>query len=769
MNKSEFPPNLNQAHWGTFEPVVEDGQVTGVRPFARDPDPSPIIHSIADGLNHRIRVMQPAVRRGWLEDGPGGRRDKRGGEQFVPVTWDKAIGLVGGELKRVIGAYGNAAIYAGSYGWASAGRFHHAQSQLKRFLATIGGFAYSVDNYSNAAGTVLTRRVLGTSQEVDGPTTSWSSIAKNTGLLVMFGGVPVRNTQVTSGGVGEHRTRGWLQAAKDSGVEFLNISPVRDDIAKELSAEWLPSRPGSDTALVMALTHTLVAENLHDEDFLRRCCVGFESYRAYLFGHEDGVAKDADWAAPFCELPADTIRALARRMAKSRTFIIMNWSLQRSDHGEQPYWATIALAAALGQIGLPGGGFAFGLGSMEGLAGQRRFAPRPTLPIARNPVSQFIPVARVSDMLLNPGAPFQYDGKDLTYPDIKLVYWCGGNPFHHHQDLNRLVRAFRQPETVIVHEPWWTATARHADIVLPSTTTLERNDIGSTNYDRFVIAMKKAAASPGQARTEYAIFSDVAAAMGTGAEFTEGRGEMAWLRAMYETARGKATVMQLHWPEFDDFWAQGFIEVPEAEAPYIYLEGLRRDPEHNRLHTPSGKIEIESKTIAGFNYPDCPGHPTWFEPAEWLGAEKAKTYPLHMLTSQPSTRLHSQLDMGRVSQNSKVAGREPMRISPADAAVRGIVSGDIVRIFNERGAILAGAVVSDELRPGVIQISTGAWYDPLDPAGSGSLEKHGNPNALTRDAGTSRLAQGSSAQTALVQVEKFTGEVPPVTAFDPPI
>jgi biotin/methionine sulfoxide reductase len=769
MNKPDRTASLNLAHWGAFEPVLEAGRVTAVKPFARDPDPSPIIHSIPDGLYHRIRVQQPAVRRGWLEEGPGGRRNLRGGEQFVPVSWDKAIELVSAELKRVIDTHGNRAIYAGSYGWASAGRFHHAQSQLKRFLATIGGFVNSVDNYSNAAGTVLTRRVLGTSQAIDGPLTSWRSIVENAQLVVAFGGIPTRNTQITSGGLGEHRTRGWLAEARSAGVLFVNISPIRDDAARFLEADWLPARPGSDTAVVMALTHTLIAEDLHDEDFMARCCTGFEAYRAYLFGHEDGVMKDADWAAKQSELPAEAIRDLARRMAKNRTYLIMNWSLQRSDHGEQPYWALIALASALGQIGLPGGGFGFGLGSMEGVAGQRRFAPRPALPIGRNPVGAFIPVARVSDMLLNPGQPFQYDGKDLVYPDIRLVYWCGGNPFHHHQDLNRLVAAFRRPETVIVHEPWWTATARHADIVLPSTTTLERNDIGASAYDRFLVAMKKAADSPGEARTEFAIFSELAEALGTGAAFTEGRGEMDFLRDMYETARRKAQQMQLHWPEFDDFWAQGFIEVPEAETPYIFLEGLRRDPEHHRLNTPSGKIEIESETIAGFNYADCPGHPTWFEPAEWLGGEAAATYPLHMLSTQPSTRLHGQLDMGRVSQASKVAGREPMRISRADAAARGIQDGDVVRIFNDRGAILAGATVTDELRPGVIQISTGAWYDPSAPDGSGSLEKHGNPNTLTRDAGTSRLAQGSSAQTALVEVERYLDEPPPVTAFDPPV
>jgi len=122
-----------------------------------------------------------------------------------------------------------------------------------------------------------------------------------------------------------------------------------------------------------------------------------------------------------------------------------------------------------------------------------------------------------------------------------------------------------------------------------------------------------------------------------------------------------------------------------------------------------------------------------------------------------------------VSQDSKIVGREPMRINPVDAAKRGIQDGDVVRVFNDRGAILAGAVVSGELRAGVVQISTGAWYDPQEPGVIGSLDKHGNPNVLTLDKGTSRLAQGCSAQSTLVEVEKYTGPSLEVTAFVPPL
>jgi biotin/methionine sulfoxide reductase len=219
----------------------------------------------------------------------------------------------------------------------------------------------------------------------------------------------------------------------------------------------------------------------------------------YLTGETDGQPKDAAWAANITGVPADTIRGLARCMAAERTMPTAAWSLQRADHGEQPYWALVLLAACLGQIGLPGGGFGFGYGSAGGIAEPPLLFPGPAMPTLANPAGLAIPAARIADCLLHPGERYDYNGNSATYPDIRLAYWAGGNPFHHHQDLNRLRRAWQRPETIIVHEPWWTATARHADIVLPATTTLERNDVGCSPRDRFVIAMHQAIDPVGEA------------------------------------------------------------------------------------------------------------------------------------------------------------------------------------------------------------------------------------------------------------------------------
>lgn len=383
-------------------------------------------------------------------------------------------------------------------------------------------------------------------------------------------------------------------------------------------------------------------------------------------------------------------------------------------------------------------------------------------------MKEFIPVARFADMLLSPGAPFDYDGKRYLYPDIRLVYWAGGNAFHHHQDINRLITAWRRPETVIVHEQYWTAQAKFADIVLPATTSLEREDIGSSAGDGFMIAMRQQVPPVAQARDDYAIFSHIAAHLGIEQAFTQGRDVRQWLHELYEESRGRAEQEAIALPDFDAFWRQGVIEYPAPSRPQILLADFRRDPQRYPLSTATGLIELYSPTVRAFGYQECPGHPFWQPPQEWLGSPEARRFPLHMLSSQPGTRLHSQYDHGKTSRDSKIDGREPILINREDGLRRGIRDRQVVKVFNDRGAMLAAAVLSDTIRPGVVQIATGAWYDPLEPGVIGSLDKHGNPNMLTPDVGSSRLGQGCSAQSALVEIVAWEDELPPITAFDPP-
>ena len=179
-------------------------------------------------------------------------------------------------------------------------------------------------------------------------------------------------------------------------------------------------------------------------------------------------------------------------------------------------------------------------------------------------------------------------------------------------------------------------------------------------------------------------------------------------------------------------------------------------PEAAPLKTPSGRIEIFSETIDGFGIADCKGHPAWFEPFEWLGAEAAATYPIHLLSDQPVRRLHSQLDHSPHSQAGKIDGREPVYLNEADAAARGIAHGDVVELFNGRGRCLAAAVPTADLMPGVARLATGAWYAP-DEEG---VDQGGNPNAVTSDRGASGLSQGCAAQTCLVEIRRVEGAAP---------
>jgi biotin/methionine sulfoxide reductase len=768
MGSDSSRETLTASHWGAYTLRTDGGRLTGVEPWGGDPDPSPIGRSFIGSVDGPLRVARPAVRREWLEGDRSRPCGRRGADPFVEVSWEDALALVAAELDGIRTRYGNAAIYGGSYGWASAGRFHHAQSQIHRFLNTIGGCTGSVLTYSSAAGEVILPHIIGSMDGLVGNHSTWDGIVEHSGLVVAFGGLPRRNAQVQAGGPARHEATGAISRAGERGVRFIIVSPVRDDGPEGVASEWLALRPNSDVAVMLGLAHVLITEGLHDSGFLERHCVGFDAVRAYVLGESDGVPKTPRWAASLSGMDASRIIALARDMAANRTMIAVNWAIQRADHGEQPYWMAVTLAALLGQIGLPGGGFGFGYSSTNGMGRAELGFRWPAFPQGRNPVADFIPVARLTDLLLDPGGRLEFNGEILTYPDIRLIYWAGGNPFHHHQDLNRLVEAWQRPQTIIVNEPYWTATARHADIVLPVTTPLERNDLAFSNRENVVIAMKQAIAPVGEARDDFAIFAGLAARLGVEEAFTGGRHPDDWIRTMYAEARSNAAAHEIALPEFAEFWQRGYAEAERRTTSHILLGSFREDPERHPLATPSGRIELFSQRIASFGYDDCPGHAVWREPAEWLGSSRTERYPLHLLSPQPADKLHSQYDQGSVSRAGKVADRTPLRLHPSDALARGIRNGDVVKVFNDRGACLAGALLTDALSQGVVQLPTGAWYDPADPKIAGSLEKHGNPNVLTLDRGSSRLAQAPICNTTLVEVIAFEGPVPAVTAFTPP-
>ena len=421
--KKDLP--LTSSHWGTYRAKVNNGKVTELIGWENDKDPSPIGPGIVDIHDNKTRIDKPMIRKSWIDNGPGTNNNLRGIDPFVAVSWDEAENIVAKELNRVRENFGNSSIFGGSYGWASAGRFHHAQSQLHRFLNCIGGYTRSKFTYSFAAAEAMVPHILGSYRTYLDTCTSWDSIEENTELFVCFGGVPLKNGQIAQGGTGSHNQKEKLISSAKAGIKFVNLSPLKSDLLDEVKGKWLPLRPNTDVAIMLGLAHTLYKENLYSEIFIKKYTEGFDIFLPYLLGDLDGVVKDANWASEISEISSDEIISLARDMSSKRTMISVSWSLTRQDHGEQPFWTAIMLASMLGQIGLPGGGFGFGYSATNHIGGQFSIIPGAAFPQSDNKIDNFIPVARISDLLLNPGETFHFDGKEYEYPDIKLIYWAG--------------------------------------------------------------------------------------------------------------------------------------------------------------------------------------------------------------------------------------------------------------------------------------------------------------------------------------------------------
>ncbi len=661
MTKDKGLP-LTSNHWGTYRAKVKNGKVEELVGWEHDKDPSPIAQGIVDVLDGPTRIDKPMVRKSWLERGPGANNNLRGVEPFIAVSWDKAEELVANEINRVKEKHGNSSIFGGSYGWASAGRFHHAQSQLHRFLNCVGGYTRSKFTYSFAAAEAMVPHILGSYRAYLDTCTSWESIKKNTEIFICFGGVPIKNGQISQGGTGHHYQKENLIESAKSGIEFINISPLKSDLINEVNGEWIAARPNTDTALMLGLAHTIYSEGLCDTDFLNKYTEGFDKFLPYLLGKNDGIEKSAEWASAICNISVSKIKEIATKISKKRSMISVSWSLTRQDHGEQPFWMAIMLASMIGQIGLPGGGFGFGYSATNFIGGQFKVLPGAAFPQAENEIENFIPVARISDLLLNPGKKFDFNGKSYVYPDTKIVYWAGGNPFHHHQDLNRLIKAWEKPDTIISNEWCWNTLAKRSDIVLPCTTPLERTDIMMTPRDPFVVSMDKIIEPYGQSKNDFEIFANIAKKMGIEEKFTEGKSQDDWQEWIYKQTFDRAAAANIEIPKYEKFREQKWFKINDPTEPTIMLKDFREDPKKNPLDTPSGKIEIFSKTVADFNYDDCPGHPVWFEPCEWLGKVNKK-YPLHLISNQPKNKLHSQMDHGKYSKSFKINEREPLEIN----------------------------------------------------------------------------------------------------------
>jgi biotin/methionine sulfoxide reductase len=307
---------------------------------------------------------------------------------------------------------------------------------------------------------------------------------------------------------------------------------------------------------------------------------------------------------------------------------------------------------------------------------------------------------------------------------------------------------------------------RRADIVLPSTSALERDDMMINSRDGALIYMSPALPRFAEARDDHAIFAALADRMGVGARFTEGRDTEGWLRWLWDGCRDVARDTGLSLPDFEKFREDGRIDLPAIAENRESMADFIADPDSAPLRTESGRITLFNRRIAAMALEDCPGHPTWMAPTEWLGTASADE--LHLISGQPKARLHSQLNNGDEVRSRKRDGREVATLHPETAARIGAGEGDVLRLWNARGACLASLHVSEDIRVDCIALPTGAWFDPQEIAGT-PIEVHGNPNVLTLDIGASALSQGNIGHTSLVRVERWTGQTPEIAVLRAPL
>ncbi|NRP11755.1 Dimethyl sulfoxide/trimethylamine N-oxide reductase [Aliiroseovarius sp. xm-m-379] len=754
---------FHASHFGPFEAVVRDGKLVGINTMMElDARPTEMLtYGVMDRTYDKTRINYPMVRKSYLEGWETGdiKPELRGREEWVRVDWDTAWSLAAKALLDTASNHGNEAIFSSSYGgWSNAGVFRPNVLQ-GRLLNLMGGCTNTAGDWSAGAGQVVMPHIIG-DMEVYSAQSAWETIRDNTQVFVLVGCDPIKNNRIEYR-VADHGMYAHWEEIRDNGVKFISINPQHTATDTFLGAERTAIIPNTDTALFLSMAYHALENGWDDQEYMAKYTVGADKWIAYVKGETDGVPKTPAWASAITGIDEQQIKDLCETIATNNTCIAGSWAIQRAQHGEMAYWSIVNFQALLGKIGKPGQGVGFSWHYGNGGMPQGGNATPVGMSQGRNFVKKIVPASRITEALENPGMEFFYNGQTNQYPDIKMIFNAGNNFMSHQQDTNRLIRALQKVETIVSVDVWWTAATRWADIVFPASSTLEQDDItsGGTYSNDRVYAMKKVIEPIADSKPDYEIFEGLADKLGLWAQFTDSEDKMYHIKLAYE-ASGAAKDLP-----FEEFWEKGYARMPvPAEARKWTRHGaFYDDPEANPLHTSSGKIEMFCDTIASFELEDCPGMPMWMEKHEYLG--NAKKGQLHVVSPHPWFRLHSQMaNSERLRDLYMVQGREPVRINAQDAAERGIEDGDLVELYNKRGTVIAGAVVSDDIMPGVVSIYEGGWPQ-LDSKGR---DNSGLANFLTSTQRASGLSEATTANTALIEMRKCEDPEGPNRAYEPP-
>lgn len=710
---------------------VEDGRITKIE--AHDVG-LPAMRPCLRGLLYHYRVYAPD-----RLQYPMKRIGERGEGKFVRISWDEALDEVAEQIIRVRDTYGPAAIF--NLSWTGViGRLHYGAGVLRRFLNMAGGQSGRWGGTSFQGGLFATLATYGMIR-----TGNERADLLNSKMIILWGCNPAESIIGTE-------TRWYLTQAKEKGTKIVCVDPRLTASAATWASTWIPIRPGTDTAMLVAMAYVILEQGLQDQHFLDTYTVGFDKFRDYVLGVEDGVAKTPEWAENITGVPAETIKTVAQEYATAKpAAIIPGFAPGRTSRGEQYHRATATLSAMTGNIGIYGGSTACLDMTLSTLpvtdATTEDFANLYyDLPSLTNPVEEGQPLHKYAvkgirnHTVVNIHPSETWDailkGKAGGYfSDIKMLYIVGGNNLNQFCDTNKAVQALKKPEFIVVHEQFITPTAKFADIVLPVCTWCERNEIMVPMFGNYALYANKAIEPMYESKSDLDILTQLAAKIGiTG--FND-KTEDEWLRLI--AARQGI-------PDYEAFKAEGFYKLKTPE-PHITFQNQIKDPDHHPFPTPSGKIEIFCQRIADFNHTDVlPPIPKYVEGWEGPTDPKQKNYPLQLITTHSRRRIDSTFH--NIPWFRQLEPHE-VWINPIDAEPRNIKHHEQVRVYNDRGAISLLANVTNRIIPGTVGIYEGTWYDP-DPSG---LDQGGCANVLTRE----EYSPGGvfCSNTALVQVDKM--------------
>jgi anaerobic dimethyl sulfoxide reductase subunit A len=674
-------------------------------------------------VHHPQRLMYPQKRAG-----------ARGQGKFERISWDEALDTLANELNRVKETHGNQGIFLAT-GGGYLGGLHNGGLAAQRLLNQFGGCVTHYGNISSegAVWASLTQYgsvMVGHSRDD----------MLNSRLILLWGWDPARMISGTN-------TMYHVIKARENGAKVIAVDPRYHDTAATVADEWIPIYPGTDTAVFVAMAYVMIKEKLHDQAFLDTYTIGFEKFRDYVLGQEDGVNKTPAWASEISGVPAETIERLAREYAGTKPAALMDCQgPARSAMGEQFNRCAATLSAMTGNVGRPGGS---ACGGLMGLPVGHMFRMS-AIPPGKNPFEMDGPKVKgtldirlrvIKRVHINTIFDAILKGKKGGYPsDIKMMWSMCNNYLNQTGNSNKAAQALQKLEFLCVNELFMTAQARYADLLLPVTSAAERSDLTrpwpSGPYFTF---MNRALEPLGECKSDFDIVNELAERLGMKDfnPYTEAK----WLKMLVELN----PEYQEHIKDYDKFREDGIHRVKLPE-PIVAFKQQIDDPENHPFPTPSGKIEIFSQRVADLNKPDTPPIPKYLPTPEDRNDPLFEQYPLQLLTPHPKNRVHSELYM--VPWLREVEEHRAS-INPLDAESRGIKDGDDIFVFNDRGKVAIKAWITERIMPGVVSIFEGAWYNP-DKDG---VDRGACANTLTRDA----YSGGGAAvlNTSLVEIEKM--------------